>query len=130
MAGIEVIVVPMFICYADTPPPPHAFITMCLAGDRDLICNWLGHRRWVDQLEWEGQEGWAQAEDKPWSVRGKQVGEVTTYDTLTFVKVYEAVSVVLFTFQIALLQCVLFEQLVACVLAICEGTTGWRGYQL
>eukprot|EP00878_Enallax_costatus_P000305 GHUV01000378.1.p1 GENE.GHUV01000378.1~~GHUV01000378.1.p1 ORF type:complete len:521 (+),score=122.91 GHUV01000378.1:129-1565(+) len=63
---------------------------MIYAGDRDLICNWLGNRRWVDQLEWEGQEGWAQAEDKPWAVRGKQVGEVTNYDTLTFVKVFEA----------------------------------------
>eukprot|EP00775_Hariotina_reticulata_P005749 gene5749-5989_t len=24
--------------------------------DRDLICNWLGNRRWVDQLGWEGAE--------------------------------------------------------------------------
>lgn len=61
------------------------------AGDRDLICNWLGNRRWVDQLDWQGKEGWSQADDKPWSVRGKQVGLVTSYDTLSFVKVFEAV---------------------------------------
>lgn len=65
---------------------------LCVAGDRDLICNWLGNRRWVDQLQWEGQEGWAKAENKAWSVGGKQAGEVTTYDTLSFVKIFEAVS--------------------------------------
>jgi carboxypeptidase C (cathepsin A) len=63
---------------------------MIYAGDRDLICNWLGNRRWVDQLDWEGKQGWSQAQDQPWSVRGKQVGLVTNYDTLTFVKVFEA----------------------------------------
>jgi len=29
-------------------------------GDKDLICNWLGNRRWVDALDWAGKEGWAQ----------------------------------------------------------------------
>ena len=38
-----------------TPPSkPHA------PGDQDLICNWLGNRRWVDALDWEGAQGWAQ----------------------------------------------------------------------
>lgn len=32
------------------------------AGDQDLICNWLGNRRWVDQLDW------AQARLKPFSI--------------------------------------------------------------
>lgn len=62
------------------------------AGDRDLICNWLGNRRWVDQLQWEGAQGWSQAQDKAWMVQGKQAGLVTSYDTLSFVKVFEAVS--------------------------------------
>lgn len=63
---------------------------MIYAGDRDLICNWVGNRRWVDQLDWEGKEGWSQAQDQAWSVKGKQVGLVTNYDTLTFVKIFEA----------------------------------------
>lgn len=32
------------------------------AGDQDLICNWLGNRRWVDELEWSGSQGWSQAQ--------------------------------------------------------------------
>ncbi|KAI8464535.1 MAG: serine carboxypeptidase III precursor [Monoraphidium minutum] len=63
---------------------------MIYAGDQDLICNWLGNRRWVDALEWEGKEGWAQAEERPWMVRGQQAGTVTSYDTLSFVRVYQA----------------------------------------
>jgi hypothetical protein len=35
-----------------SPPEP--------AGDQDLICNWLGNRRWVDALDWSGKEGWSQ----------------------------------------------------------------------
>lgn len=62
------------------------------AGDQDLICNWLGNRRWVDGLQWEGAEGWSQAQDKPWSVKGQQAGLVTSYNTLSFVKVFQAVS--------------------------------------
>lgn len=67
-----------------------AFFT--IAGDQDLICNWLGNRRWVDGLEWSGSQGWSQAQDKPWKVDGKQAGEVTQFDTLSFVKIYGAVS--------------------------------------
>lgn len=63
---------------------------MIYAGDRDLICNWLGNRRWVDQLQWAGTEGWAQAQDKPWVVKGRQAGLVTNFDTLTFVKIADA----------------------------------------
>jgi carboxypeptidase C (cathepsin A) len=68
--------------------------TLCLnpAGDQDLICNWLGNRRWVDGLEWSGAQGWSQAKNMPWKVAGQQVGEVANFETLTFVKVFGAVS--------------------------------------
>lgn len=35
---------------------------MIYAGDLDLICNWLGNERWVDALEWEGQEEFKQVQ--------------------------------------------------------------------
>jgi len=74
--------------------PCIAWHVICLiAGDQDLICNWVGNRRWVDGLEWSGAQGWSQAQDKPWVVKGKQAGEVTSYGTLSFVKVFQAVSV-------------------------------------
>lgn len=43
-------------------------------------------------VQWSGSQGWSQAQDKPWKLGGKQVGEVTAFDTLSFVKVYQAVS--------------------------------------
>lgn len=43
-------------------------------------------------MQWSGSQGWSQAQDKPWKLGGKQVGEVTAFDTLSFVKVYQAVS--------------------------------------
>jgi hypothetical protein len=46
----------------------------------------------VDGLAWEGAEGWAQAPDKPWTVSGKQAGTVASYSTLSFVRVFQAVS--------------------------------------
>jgi hypothetical protein len=72
--------------------PAYACVCVFPAGDRDLICNWLGNRRWVDQLQWEGLQGWSQAQDKAWMVQGQQAGLVTSYDTLSFVKVFQAVS--------------------------------------
>ena len=65
---------------------------MIYAGDQDLICNWLGNKRWVDALEWAGAQGWAAAEVKPWFTKGKQSGNVTSFENLSFVKVFGAVS--------------------------------------
>jgi len=63
---------------------------MIYAGDQDLICNWLGNKRWVDALEWAGSQGWAAAEVKPWFTKGKQSGNVTSFENLSFVKVFGA----------------------------------------
>ena len=43
---------------------------MIYAGDQDLICNWLGNRRWVDALPWSGAAEWAAAEDCDWHAGG------------------------------------------------------------
>lgn len=66
------------------------------AGDQDLICNYLGNRRWVDQLEWSGKEKWAAVEDKEWYVKEGEAsnpakgGTAKTVETLSFVRVYQA----------------------------------------
>ena len=36
------------------------------AGDKDLKCNWLGNRRWVDALEWSGRSAWTAAKEYTW----------------------------------------------------------------
>jgi hypothetical protein len=63
---------------------------MIYAGDQDLICNWLGNRRWVDAMKWQGSAEWAQAKEHEWTVSGAPAGRVTHAQGLTFVKVYNA----------------------------------------
>jgi carboxypeptidase C (cathepsin A) len=50
---------------------------------QDFVCNWLGNRRWVDQLQWEGAEGWKAADRDA-------AGTYTAYGGLSFVKVFDA----------------------------------------
>eukprot|EP00892_Ulva_mutabilis_P009378 jgi/Ulvmu1/6812/UM031_0015.1 len=63
---------------------------MIYAGDQDLICNWLGNRRWVDALQWAGAEDWAAAEDCEWEVGGSAAGSIRQAGPLSFVRVYKA----------------------------------------
>lgn len=63
---------------------------MIYAGDKDLICNVLGNRRWVDSLKWSGSEEWGNARNKTWKVDGKSAGLVTEVGPLSFVVVNDA----------------------------------------
>lgn len=63
---------------------------MIYAGDQDLICNWLGNRRWVDALQWAGAGDWAAAEDCEWQVGGSPAGRIRQAGPLSFVQVYDA----------------------------------------
>ena len=63
---------------------------MIYAGDQDLICNWLGNRRWVDQLDWSGASDWNSTDDFEWAVHGSKAGLVHESGPLSFVKVYGA----------------------------------------
>jgi carboxypeptidase C (cathepsin A) len=87
---------------------------MIYAGDKDLICNHVGNRRWVDGLEWSGAAAWRQAKDEDWAVPGlgggakesaaagreeeeeegegeeTAAGSVTASGPLTFVRVFGA----------------------------------------
>lgn len=60
------------------------------AGDKDLICNYIGNRAWVDVLPWSGSEEWAAAKETTWSVDGEAAGSVTTVGPLTFLRVFDA----------------------------------------
>ena len=63
---------------------------MVYAGDKDLICNWLGNRRWVDALDWSQAAEWQAAKDKEWSVNGTPAALVREAHPLSFVRVYDA----------------------------------------
>ena len=57
------------------------------AGTEDLICNWLGNKRWVDVLPWSGAAGWLTAPEDDFTVDAKTVGSVRSFGGLSFVKV-------------------------------------------
>jgi len=61
------------------------------AGDVDYICNWLGNKKWVKALEWDGKEEFNLAEDKPWNLtKGETAGRLRTYKNFQFLQIYNA----------------------------------------
>lgn len=62
------------------------------AGDADFICNWIGNKAWVKELQWSGHKLFNSAQDHMWvsTLSGKEAGEILSYDKLTFLRVYEA----------------------------------------
>ena len=61
------------------------------AGDVDYICNWLGNKKWVKALEWDGKNEFNQAEDKPWNLTtGENMGRLRAFKNFKFLQVYNA----------------------------------------
>jgi len=62
------------------------------AGDADYICNHFGNKAWALEVEWDGQDGFNDAEDQIWTskITGRTAGEFRSYEGLTYLRVYEA----------------------------------------
>ena len=62
------------------------------AGDADYICNWMGNKAWILNMDWEGKEGINSALDIKITSpsTGKLAGEVRSHMNLSFLKVYDA----------------------------------------
>ncbi|SCU88871.1 LAFA_0E14994g1_1 [Lachancea sp. 'fantastica'] len=62
------------------------------AGDKDFICNWLGNKAWIESLVWKHQGQFASLPLKPWISRHtkESLGEVKTFGSLTFLRVFDA----------------------------------------
>ncbi|KAJ1532677.1 hypothetical protein HK096_006326 [Nowakowskiella sp. JEL0078] len=62
------------------------------AGDADYICNHFGNKAWALEIDWEGKEGFNNAEDEEWvsEITGKPAGNFRTFGGLTYLQVYEA----------------------------------------
>ncbi|CAK9438476.1 uncharacterized protein LODBEIA_P27000 [Lodderomyces beijingensis] len=72
------------------------------AGDKDYICNWLGNYMWVNKLEYQDGEIFANQPLKPWipekvsksnsdsNVQSKPAGQVKNYKHFTYLRIYDA----------------------------------------
>lgn len=67
------------------------------AGDMDFICNWIGNKKWVTELEWAGKQAFNKAADVPFFVSNdipsglvRSVADPASHVNLTFVQVYNA----------------------------------------
>ena len=60
-------------------------------GDQDYICNWIGNKEWVLNLDWKGKDQFGQLEDKLYiDNNGGEVGKIRSYGGLTFLQVFQA----------------------------------------
>lgn len=60
------------------------------AGDVDYICNWLGNKAWVLDLQWQGKEGMNAAKDDDYLVADKTAGRLRSHKTFHFLQIYQA----------------------------------------
>lgn len=62
---------------------------LLFAGDQDLICNWIGVERVVENLKWGGTTGWGSNPPprRAWTVNGTSAGWWRESRNLTFVSV-------------------------------------------
>lgn len=63
---------------------------LLFAGEQDLICNSLGIKNLVDDLEYNGMQGFGSAVEQEWFVNGDLAGSWQTARNLTLVKVANA----------------------------------------
>ncbi|AES67521.2 serine carboxypeptidase-like [Medicago truncatula] len=60
------------------------------AGEKDLICNWLGNSRWVDAMKWSGQTTFKESPTTSFLVDSEEAGILKSHGPLAFLKVKEA----------------------------------------
>lgn len=62
---------------------------LIFAGDKDVMCNYIGLKRMVDRLEWSGHKGLESAA-QDWRINGELVGTWQSDRNLTYVRVNNA----------------------------------------
>ncbi|KAK6525169.1 hypothetical protein TWF694_005315 [Orbilia ellipsospora] len=60
------------------------------AGDADYAANWVGNKKWTDELVWDGQTEYKKAPYDTWKANGKKAGMIKSAKGLTFVKISQA----------------------------------------
>jgi len=60
------------------------------SGDKDFICNYIGGKQWVLEMDWSGKGSFNQAPEQQWTVGGKPAGLYKTSQGFTFMQVFNA----------------------------------------
>ncbi|ESW04316.1 hypothetical protein PHAVU_011G085000 [Phaseolus vulgaris] len=60
------------------------------AGEKDLICNWIGNLMWVHAMNWPGQKAFAASPTVKFVVDGAEAGSLNSFGPLSFLKVHDA----------------------------------------
>ncbi|XP_047180597.1 serine carboxypeptidase-like [Vigna umbellata] len=60
------------------------------AGEKDLVCNWLGNSRWVHAMKWSGQNAFGKSPVVKFMVDGAVAASLRSHGPLSFLKVHEA----------------------------------------
>jgi carboxypeptidase C (cathepsin A) len=60
-------------------------------GDQDFICNWIGNKHWVLDLDWSGKDGFRKASDVVYKdSHGDDIGLIRKHRNLSFLQFYKA----------------------------------------
>ncbi|KAE8183332.1 hypothetical protein CF328_g8218 [Tilletia controversa] len=59
-------------------------------GTLDWICNWVGNKGWVFDMDWSGKDKFLSAENYGWRVDGELAGETQSAEGLTWATVLGA----------------------------------------
>ena len=59
-------------------------------GDKDIICNYVGFERLIENLQFNGGTGFESTEPKLWSLHDELVGEWTSERNLSYVRIYNS----------------------------------------
>lgn len=60
-------------------------------GDQDFICNWIGNKHWVLNLEWSGKEGFNNQPDVLYKDdKGEEIGLMRSYKSFSFLQFFKA----------------------------------------
>ena len=61
------------------------------AGDKDLVCDWLGNLAWVNKLPYSDHKRFNATKFEPWITReGHKAGEVKNYKHFTYLRVFDS----------------------------------------
>ena len=63
---------------------------MAYYGDQDFVAAWLGGEAWTKAVDWVGQEAFGKQKLESWTVKGKEAGQVRSYENFTFATVKDA----------------------------------------